>query len=259
MASETLSTLDAIAGDIVHVTRDQYGNILVIDDRKHRILSFDSVFEQSKVARAAPHLPVHEYNRAMLLPLLFFTPNTITVLGLGGGALAHGLFTLLPDARIEVTELRARVVEIAHDWFSLPRDERLRIAVGDAKQAISDLPAASTDLILTDLYSADRMHPSQAQRQFIKACSRALTDQGWLALNYHRMPEDDGNLLRELRRQFPCLLIYTSKSKNVVIFGCKSAFEPWPLDSQRINALEKQLPIAWRKLAKKLQPLAPAP
>ena len=35
-----------IKGDIVHVANDRYGNILVIDDRKHRILSFDSGDEE---------------------------------------------------------------------------------------------------------------------------------------------------------------------------------------------------------------------
>jgi len=96
----TVINRSAIKGDIVHVARDKLGNILVIDDRKHRILSFDSVFEQSKILRSAPHLPVHEYNRAMLLPIAWQEPERVTVLGLGGGALAHGLHQLLPESEL---------------------------------------------------------------------------------------------------------------------------------------------------------------
>lgn len=247
-----------IKGDIVHVANDRYGNILVIDDRKHRILSFDSVFEQSKILRSAPRVPVHEYNRAMLLPLAFSTPARATVLGLGGGALASGLFTLLPDSRIDVYELRQKVADIARDWFSLPESDRLTVTIADARLAVDELPEASTDMILTDLYSADRMSPAQSQRQFIKACSRALTATGWLALNYHRMPEPEGNLIRELKRQFPLLLYFKSRTNNWVIYGSKRDSDPWNLDTAHLKNLEARLPIGWRKLASKLSRLSPA-
>lgn len=254
----TIINRPSIKGDIVHVARDKLGNILVIDDRKHRVLSFDSVFEQSKILRSAPHLPVHEYNRAMLLPIAWQEPERVTVLGLGGGALAHGLHRLLPESWIDVFELRQKVVEIAHEWFSLPNSERLKVTTADARLAVDNLPKGGTDLILTDLYSADRMSPAQAQRQFIKACSRALSKTGWLALNYHRMPETDGTLFRELRRQFPVLLVFKSKTNNWVIFGCKTLFDPWTLPANRGKELEKRLPVGWPKLLKKVSMLARA-
>ncbi|WP_303290470.1 spermidine synthase [Marinobacter sp. SS5-14b] len=245
----------AIAGDIVHVDRDNYGNILVIDDRKHRILSFDSIFEQSKIVRSAPHLPVHEYNRAMLLPIAFREPAHITVLGLGGGVLAHGLHRLLPESDIQVFELREKVASIARDWFALPETDRLKVTIQDARLAVENLPECGTEMILTDLYSADKMSPAQAQRQFIKACSQALTDNGWLVLNYHRMPEPQGNLVRELKRQFPLLLTFKSKTNNWVIYGSKQGFDPAALKPSRLNELEKRLPIGWPKLMKKLDKL----
>lgn len=255
----TIIQRPAIKGDIVHVASDRYGNILVIDDRKHRMLTFDSVFEQSKVLRASPHVPVHEYNRAMLLPLAFTEPGHVTVLGLGGGALAHGLYRLLPDSHIQVFELRRRVVDIAYEWFSLPRAERLPVTVADARLAIEEQPEASTDMVFTDLYSADRMSPAQSQRQFIRACSRALNSEGWLVLNYHRMPEPGGNLLRELKRQFPVLMVFKSKTNNWVIYGCKRAFDPWAVSSSRFSELEKRLPVGWAKLMKRMGMLASQP
>jgi len=253
----TIIKQPGIRGDIVHVASDRYGNILVIDDRKHRILSFDSVFEQSKILRSAPRVPVHEYNRAMLLPLIFSTPASVTVLGLGGGVLTSGLFTLLSESRIEVYELRRKVADIAREWFSLPESDRLKVTIADARLAVEELPAASTDMILTDLYSANRMSPVQGQRQFIKACSRALSSTGWLALNYHRMPELDGNLIRELKRQFPLLLYFKSRTNNWVIYGSKRDLDPWTLSSTRLKSLEARLPIGWHKLAAKLNRLCP--
>ncbi|WP_372965825.1 spermidine synthase [Marinobacter sp.] len=245
----------SIAGDIVHVDQDKYGNILVIDGRKHRVLSFDSIFEQSKIIRSTPHLPVHEYNRAMLLPIAFREPSHVTVLGLGGGVLAHGLYKLLPESNIQVFELRAKVADIAREWFYLPDNDRLKVEIQDARLAVDNMPEGSTDIILTDLYSADKMSPAQAQRQFIKACSRALTSTGWLALNYHRMPEPDGNLVRELRRQFPLLLMFRSKTNNWVIYGSKHGLNSVTLPASRLAELEARLPIGWAKLMKKLERL----
>ncbi|MBY6033372.1 spermidine synthase [Marinobacter daepoensis] len=245
-----------IKGDIVHVASDRYGNILVIDDRKHRILSFDSVFEQSKIRRQFPHLPVHEYSRAMLLPAVFSTPEHITILGLGAGVITHGLYRLLPEARLHVVELREKVVEIAQEWFSLPKDDRLTLTVADARLAIEAMPEASTHLILTDLYSADRMSPLQSQRRFIKDCARALAPNGWLVLNYHRMPEQDGTLFRELKRQFPCLLAFKSKTNNWVIYGCNRPFDPWRLPDRAFKSMEAQLPIGWLAIMKKVRSLA---
>ena len=78
-------------GEIVHHTRDALGSILVVDYRKHRVLTFNSVFEQSKIDRRYPYLPVHEYNRAMMLPAVFANPGHVTILGLGGGVMAGAL------------------------------------------------------------------------------------------------------------------------------------------------------------------------
>ncbi|SFM94823.1 O-methyltransferase [Marinobacter pelagius] len=241
-----------IRGEIVHVTRDALGNILVIDDRKHRVLSFDSIFEQSKIARATPYLPVHEYSRAMLIPAAFTEPAHVTVLGLGGGALAHGLYRLFPECRVHVIELRPKVLEIAREWFALPDSDRMEVTIADARKAVAELPPASTNMIFTDLYNADRMSPAQAQRRFIKDCCTALTDNGWLILNYHKVPDESGSLFRELVRQFPCLLYFHSKTNNTVIYGCKEPFYPWPLDVPHLKELEERLPIGWRKLMKKL-------
>jgi len=150
------------------------------------------------------------------------------------------------------------VAQIARDWFSLPESDRLKVTVADARLAVDNLPEASTDMVLTDLYSADKMSPAQAQRQFIRACSRALSDSGWLVLNYHRMPDQDSNLFRELKRQFPVLLVFKSKTNNWVIYGRKRDFDPWALDTKALKALEQRLPIGWQKLEKRVSLLARA-
>jgi spermidine synthase len=245
-------------GEIVHAVRDKLGNILVIDYRKHRVMTFDSVFEQSKIERERPWLPVHEYNRAMLLPTAYFAPENALVLGLGGGVLVSGLMRLLPDIQVQAVELRPRVVEVARSHFGLPDSDRLNVFCGDARRYVEESEPGCYDLILTDLYQANRMSPAQSQRQFICQCSRALTDRGWLALNFHRMPDENGTLFREIRRQFASVLVFRSKTNNYVIYGSKQMLDPVEVGDGRLLELEQRLPIGWKKLMAKLSNSSPA-
>ncbi|WP_166267895.1 spermidine synthase [Marinobacter caseinilyticus] len=239
-------------GEIIHHGRDALGPIQVIDYRKHRVLSFDSVFEQSKIDRRKPYLPVHEYNRAMMLPVAFAEPRSVTVLGLGGGVLASALHHLLPTCDVHAIELREGVVDVAREYFSLPETAHIRVTIGDARQELAAVPEASTDLILADLYNSDRMSPAQAQRLFIKQCSRALSPRGWLAINYHRPPDENGALFRELQGQFAVLLRFKSKTNNTVLFGSKQPFAPLHPSDPHLLELEKRLPIDWAGMMAKV-------
>lgn len=234
--------------DLVHQTEDTLGKILVIDNRKHRILSFDSVFEQSKIDRNSPHLPVHEYNRAMLLPVAFAEPRHATILGLGGGTLVSALHHLLPQSQLHAIELRREVLNVARSHFALPEADNIQVTIADARRVLPELPPGATDLILTDLYGAQRMSPAQAQRRFIDQCAEALSPEGWLSINYHQPPPENGPLFMELRAQFGIVLQFKSKTGNYVLYASKGLFEPMASKDPRLVALEARLPIDWRKL-----------
>ncbi len=242
-------------GEIIHHSRDKLGSILVIDYRKHRVLTFNSIFEQSKIDRRYPYIPVHEYSRAMLLPAAFCHPQHVTILGLGGGVMASAFHHLYPDCHVHAVELRQAVLDVAREYFALPDSERLSVAIADARNALSDLPDASTDMILADLYSADRMSPAQAQRQFVESCSRALSPGGWLVLNYHRAPDPDGPYFRQLRKHFATLLMFKSKTNNTVVYASKLPFEPINPKDPSLAGLEKRLPIDWSRLMSRVSRL----
>lgn len=239
-------------GEIIHHTRDALGSILVIDYRKHRVLTFNSVFEQSKIDRRQPHVPVHEYNRAMLLPAALANPCHVTILGLGGGVMASAVHHLYPECRIHAVELRQAVLETAREFFDLPDSERLTVTIADARQALEAMPQASTDMVLADLYNADRMSPAQAQRHFVDECARVLGSDGWLVLNYHRTPDVGGPYFRQLKKHFAVLLMFKSKSNNTVIYASKQHFQSVHPKDPVLAELETRLPIDWRRLMTKV-------
>jgi spermidine synthase len=235
-------------GNIVHFARDDLGGILVIDYRKHRVMTFDSVFEQSKIARRHPHLPVHEYSRAMLLPVAFGQPAHVTILGLGGGVMANALLHLLPECQVHAVELRQAVVDVAREYFYLSESPRLSVTIEDARNALEALPDGGTDFILADMYSAERMSPVQVQREFIKQCSRVLSENGWIALNYHRTPDLNGAFFKQLQGEFAVVLAFKSTTNNTVIYGSKKPLELLASKDPRLISLEEALPIDWRRL-----------
>lgn len=235
-------------GDIIHFVRDALGGILVVDYRKHRVMTFNSVFEQSKIDRKRPYLPVHEYSRAMLLPIAFADPRHTTLLGLGGGVMANALIHLLPECQVHAVELRQTVVDVAQEYFGLSNSPRLAVEVNDARTAVAAMPEDHTDFVIADMYSADRMSPTQVQSEFIKQCSRVLRPTGWAAINYHRTPDLNGAFMRQLRGEFAVLMLFKSKTNNTVIFASKQPIELIHSKSPRLKALETALPIDWRRL-----------
>lgn len=237
-----------LSGTVIHETQDALGKILVIDHGKHRILSFGSIYEQSKIDPQKAYLPVHEYNRAMLLPIAFAEPRHATILGLGGGVLVGALHHLLPGCRLHAVELRPEVLKVARSFFSLPEASNVDITVDDARRVLPALPEGGTDLILTDLYDAQRMSPAQAQRRFIDQCDQALGAEGWLVINYHQLPPENGPLFLHLRAVFAVVLLFKSKAGNYVLYASKRLFEPMSADDPRLAALEERLPIDWRRL-----------
>ena len=243
----------SLSGEVVHHTRDRIGPIMVIDYRRHRVLTFDSVFEQSKIDRRRPWLPVHEYNRAMLLPVAWRRPSRAVVLGVGGGTLVGALHYLLPDCQIHAVDLRREVVQVARDFFSLPQTDRVRVTIAEARQALEEMPEGDADLVLADLYGADRMSPAQSRKHFIELCRRALSDNGWLAINYHRPPDPDGRLFRQLRQQFGSLFSYTSKSNNTVLLASRQRVPLVTVTAATLRELESTLPVAWPRLMEKIR------
>jgi spermidine synthase len=68
----------------------------------------------------------------MLLGMLFVDTRRMTILGFGGGSLAHSLSNYFPESVIQVVEIRPAVIEIAYDWFEFSQLDNLHVVNADA-------------------------------------------------------------------------------------------------------------------------------
>jgi len=213
----------SILGRELYRSEDSEGVIVVSERGNRRLLSFGSYFEQSCVALDQPAYLVHEYTQVMLLGVLFSEPRRMLLLGLGGGGLVHCLGRYYPESSIQVVELRQAVIDIAYDWFDLPRQDNLQVINDDAMHYLAGLRQDSCDIIFSDLYEAGGMSACQAQQDFIFSCYRVLSESGCLVLNFHHKPYRGSVLMDSINSLFDKIIVHESGEQNCIMFCCKSA------------------------------------
>ena len=223
----------------IYRSTDEQGDLVVYEFKDYRALTFGSVFEQSRVRIHQPLQLEHEYTQAMLLPLMLEQPRHVTLLGLGAGVLASYLFHSFDYLLITAVEWRESVIDIAHEFFSLPVDARLHVIHDDAGRYIATVEHASTDWILSDLFTADAMSDVQLQADFYRNCFDALSERGWLVLNFHGSPSIECPAMRAVSAQFSSVFMITVRSGNRIVLACKNTVQ-WPKPGQ---ALPAGLPI----------------
>lgn len=225
----------------IHKTVDAFGPIEVLDDGAKRYLTFGNEHEQSCQIKAQPHIPQHEYSRAIMLSLLFCTPQNVGVLGLGGGTMVCAFLNGCNDAMVTAVELRADVIRIAQRYFALPKHEpRLNIIHQDAKQYI-DKDETQFDILVADLYHQHGIDDVQMQNSFLKQCAQKITSEGWLVLNYWLDHDLNIEILEQLHADFECIYMCNSGGGNVIIYAGKS-----------LPKADFLLPVHIKPLAKKI-------
>ena len=215
-------------GKELYRIEDGDGSIVVTQRGNKRLLSFGSRLEQSSVLMNMPHYLIHQYTQIMLLGLLFVDARHMTLLGLGGGALAHCLSHYYPESAIQAIEIRRAVIDIAYDWFDLPRRDNLHVVNDDALHYLSALEQGTTDIIFSDLYVAEGMSAYQVQEAFINASFAALSEPGCLVINFHQKPGEESELMAMIKRLFNEIIMHVAdalpeQNPNSIMFCCKRA------------------------------------
>lgn len=253
--NDLLSTPFKNSGDIIHFSVDKYGKLLVIDDGEHRTLNFDSPFEQSCMRLNEPFKLVHHYTQLMMLVLMYIKPSHITIFGLGGGSLLRALYYVLPQCCFKIIELRQKVVDIAYEYFDIPKDaRRMQIIVNDVLKEMTSCARSSTDIIFSDMYDAYHMVPEQVQKRFLKNCSRLLTNNGWLVINLHSLPSNQSEFYELLSEVFPTVIM-SANTGNTILFVSNGYPDCIGTNFQIIEAAEVLLQQKFMQLIPRLKPI----
>lgn len=221
----------------------------VYDDAHTKALHFSIGELQSRMRLEKPDSLDVEYTRAMMGFLLFNgQPESIAMIGLGGGSLAKFCHRHLPASRVTVAEINPHVIAL-RDEFCVPRDsERFRVLQTDGATFVRDTPQRH-DVLLVDGYDYDGMPESLASQTFYNDCHQALLPEGLLVVNLHIEHPEYALLVGRIERSFAAnvLRVHVKREGNVIVFASKTPF----FERQRRGVLSQPQTLgkqAWSEL-----------
>ena len=121
-----------------------------------------------------------EYMQQMAAVVDHLPPGPLDAVHLGAGAcsLPRWLDAARPGSRQLAVDLDRLLLDQVREWFDLPRSPRLRLRAQDARAALTGLPAASTDLVVRDVFAGDATPGHVCTVEFLAEVARVLRPGG---------------------------------------------------------------------------------
>ncbi len=242
---------------ILHTKDSQYHRIAVVEDDDSRYLRFDSSF-QSGMYVDDPFRTRFEYSDYLQLPFAY-RPGTrrILYIGLGGGSAPKRTWRDFPATQIEVVELDPEVVDVAYEYFDVPRDPRLRVEVEDGRRFLANNDGP-WDALVIDAFYSDSIPFHLATREFLELARSRLAPGGVVSTNIiGAVRGTDSRLFRSMLRTyrtvFPTVAIHPvlgegernlDAIRNVILVAGDGAAPSKEFLQERWAEVRKQAPGA---------------
>ena len=246
----SLTDLVMCAGQI-HSVSTQFLRRKPFVYRRHGTLSlhFNFMAIQSEMRCAAPDELLIPYTRTMMGFLLFKPqPESIVMIGLGGGSLPKYCHAKLPHASVVVTEINPDVIAFRNLFCVPPDGERFRVLCEDGAGFVRHA-SNSIDVLLVDGFDLGGQSAQLCTQAFYDDCYVSLAPEGVIVIN---LAAEDPNLERSvarIRRSFPDAVVVDSEDyTNRVVFASKGNRFDLPFEQlcARLVALELRHPIGLR-------------
>jgi spermidine synthase len=115
------------------------------------------------------------------------TPLRVLHLGAGGLTLARYVAATRPGSRQLAVEADAEVARLVRRRLPVARAQpgtgRIGVRLGDARAVLEQLPAASFDVVVADVFTGDRTPAHLTSVEFTRAAAGALAPAGVYAVN----------------------------------------------------------------------------
>jgi spermidine synthase len=123
------------------------------------------------------------YARVLPASLAFAqNPESLLVLGLGGGTLPAFFHSHFPKIRIDVVELDPGVVGVAKEFCGFIEDARMRVHVGDARDFV-EASCGGYDMIILDCFDSNFIPAHLTTLEFLRNVRQALAPKGIAVAN----------------------------------------------------------------------------
>jgi spermidine synthase len=174
---------------LVHAERSLYREVLVYDTGDVRCMCFTRncrVGRQSCIDLRHPDRLVMNYPK-MMLGALFVNPRpqSVLIIGLGGGTIPRILRQLLPDTRIDVVEIDPAVERVAGRYFDFKTSDQTRVIESDGRVYVKRALRGTQryDLIMLDAFDHEYIPEHLLTQEFLEEVKSLLAPGGVLAAN----------------------------------------------------------------------------
>ena len=189
-----------------------YHSMAVVEDQLYRYLRFDSSFQSAMTLERPFESP---FGYVDYLSLAFpYKPDAknALIVGLGGGSAPKRFWRDFPDLEVQVVELDPEVVDVAYEWFALPRDERLAVETEDGRRWLQKNDRR-WDVIVLDAYYADSLPFHLTTQEFLELVHERLNPGGVVVANIIGSLEGPESKLfrsfyRTYRTVFPSITVH---------------------------------------------------
>ena len=166
-----------------------YTHLIVEDEGSIRCLKFTLIRKNSRqtcIDRNNPQRLVFDYAKMTLSALLLKPdPESILIIGLGGGTLPNALRDILPSAVIDTVEIDEAVVRVAKQFFGFAEDKQNRVYVQDARVfgKRAALRGEQYGLIILDAFDGEYIPEHLMTAEFLSEMRGLLSNDGVLVAN----------------------------------------------------------------------------
>ena len=191
---------------------------------------------QSEMDLRDPLRLMLEYTELMMGFLVFKPrPESIAMIGLGGGSIAKYCYWNLPRTLFHAIEINPQVIAL-RDSFRVPKDApEFQVILGDGAAFVSDSPRCY-DVLIVDGFDDAGLVPSLATDNFYADCFRALNPGGILVANFHQGP-DYTSACQRIQKAFEghALKVPEREGANSIVFASRGR----PLNPSDANAFRR--------------------
>lgn len=197
--------------------------------------------EQSHVNLTEPAEIFYEYLRRIghVVDLAAPAGQAITALHLGAGALtlARYIEATRPGSEQHAVELERELLDFVLQKLPMPHGTRLATHIGDAREALAELPAElEFDVVILDIFSGPEAPAHIACQEFYEEAAARLRPDGVLIVNVG--DEAALTLVRSqvaaMRRAMPDVAAFAESGMfagrypgNIILVGTR---RPWPAE-----------------------------
>ena len=174
----------------IHQERSLYRNIMVTEDSSRRCMRFTitDINGQNQSCRYLDDYDklVFPYARMVLASLMVQdNPQSILIIGLGGGTLVHTYSTIFPEAEITIAEIDEAVVRVASEYFDYHDTPKIRTEAVDARVFIkrAGLRGVKYDLVILDAFNGEYIPEHLMTAEFLEEVKLLLPENGMVVAN----------------------------------------------------------------------------